>query len=113
MGWARRVFDQLDGLTQAAELPLVVALLPAPGLAHCTPTASGDDMCSTLSAGHDILAEALASSELPHLDLSDIWPAATEGRPSGQGVVQVHPDPQGHERIAERLLPILEQTLAP
>ncbi len=109
--WARRVFDQLHSLGLAADLPLQVVLLPAPGLAHCTPAPAGDDMCSTLSDGQAILAEALVASELIHHDLSDIWPTAAVREPPGQGMVQVHPDPQGHARIADRVLPILEREL--
>jgi hypothetical protein len=56
--------------------------------------------------------EGLEASGLPFEDMRGFWRGSSDPSSLGSPGVVVHPDAEGHARIAAHLLPLVEQVLA-
>jgi len=98
---------------------LVVSLLPPAGLHLCPASTPEGSRCQWLGKDLDLLAELIGAHELAFVDLRGLW----SGRPAmiveeehqrmreGRELA-IHPNPQGHALIAQRLWPTVQAASA-
>lgn len=102
-----------------SKTPLVMAILPASGVAVCPRRPLQGTPCSVVLLTMETMAELLQEAGMPFVDLRYIW---ADGRPrapqyelddvrSGRLGIAVHPDTEGHSMIAEALEPVLTKAV--
>ncbi len=113
------MLGELRHLAQRKSVPLVMAILPASGMALCPGRPDPGTGCSWALLTMETMARMLQDAGLPFVDLRLIW---ADGKPrapqielddmaSGKLAVAVHPDAEGHAMIAEALLPLVRAAM--
>ena len=109
------MMGELGQQARAANIPLVLSILPASGMALCPPRPEPGSGCNVALLTMDTMAEILREANQAFVDLRFIW---ADGRPripqielddmhSGKLGIAVHPNAEGHAMVAEALLPVV------
>lgn len=110
---------EVKDLARRNRVPLVVAIVPASGLALCPARPDPGTGCSWTLLTMDTMAKMLQEAGQPFVDLRLIW---ADGKPrapqielddmaSGKLGIAVHPDAEGHAMIADALLPVVRAAI--
>lgn len=103
---------------EEARVPVIPFLLEPAGIGRCPEQAPPDSPCTWMPEDLDLLSQLLTKASLPPLDLRGIWKdqppqcIAEEVGAIPPAAVPIHPNAEGHRRIAEVLLPILNERIA-
>lgn len=109
-----RSVQDLSSAAADAQIPLVILLLPPIGTERCLLDTPPGSACEWMLEDLAMLAGLLDASRVPWLDLRWIYGLdrlqvpEEDGQPPG--ALAVHPDPEGHRRIAARVLDRLKET---
>lgn len=99
---------------------LVAFHLEPVGMALCDRLDPRPEECTWMRQDHRLMRDIVASAGLPAIDLEGLWPGdpphtlpAEDAMYAQRTRLHVHPDPAGHQRLADALWPAVSAALTP